>query len=180
MRPITIIAIVAAAAAGVIAAAILYVNPFVRTTTESETEQKNLPVGSTNQSNNGYSQVNITVNGVELMADIAATSDQQSKGLGVKDSLNENEAMLFPFRTESEHTFWMIGMKFPIDIIWLDADKKVVHIEYSLNPCKPDSPCPTYTPKEGSLYVLETVAGFAQKYNVTEGTPVEFNLTNNY
>ncbi len=171
-----VIAIAAAAAAGIIGGAILYIGPLTRTASEPETGQRDLVMGWATPSNNAYRQVNITVNGVELLADIAATSDQKSMGLGVKDTLNDNEAMLFLFKTESKHTFWMKDMKFQIDIIWLDADKEVVHIEHSLEPCMPDS-CPTYTPNDDSLYVLETVAGFAQKYNVTEGTPVEFELT---
>ena len=178
MRTITIIAIFAAVAAGIIAAVLFYPTLYVGgfdSTAKSDNQQQNM--SETMPTNNsGYRQINITVNGVELVADIAETGDQKSKGLGVKDSLKENEAMLFPFSKEGAHAFWMNGMKFPIDIIWLDGDKKVVHIEHSLDPCVPNSPCQTYTPRDDSLYVLETVAGFAQKYNVTEGTPVEFEL----
>jgi uncharacterized membrane protein (UPF0127 family) len=175
VRPITIIAIVAAAAAGIIAAAVLFVNPLI-VTREPETEQQELVVGGATPSNNGYRQANITVNEVELVTDIAATNDQRTKGLSVKDSLNENEAMLFVFSTEREHSFWMKDMKFPIDIIWIDEDKEVVHVEHSLEPCIPDEFCQPYKPDKDSLYVLETVAGFAQKYNVTENTYVDFQL----
>lgn len=179
MRTITVVAIVAAAAAGIIAAAVLfyptlYVGGFDRTASEPDNEQQDLVVGGAIPSSNGYRQVSVTINGVELVADIAATSDQKSRGLSVKDSLNENEAMLFLFKTEGEHSFWMKNMKFPIDIIWLDDDKKVIHVEHGLEPCIPDEFCNPYKPDRDSLYVLETVAGFAQKYNVTDGTQVEF------
>jgi uncharacterized membrane protein (UPF0127 family) len=177
MRPITVIAIVAAAAAGIIAAAVLFASsPLSVVTGEPETEQQELVVGGATPSNNGYRQVNITVNGAELVADIAATNDQRTKGLSVKDSLNENESMLFVFSTEREHSFWMKDMKFPIDIIWIDEDKEVVHVEHSLEPCIPDEFCKPYKPDRDSLYVLETVAGFAEKYNVTDGTPVQLEL----
>jgi uncharacterized membrane protein (UPF0127 family) len=63
-------------------------------------------------------------------------------------------------------------MKFPIDIIWLDDDGEVIHIEHSLQPCGEE--CPTYGPDGNALYVLETVAGFAQEHNVTEDTVVDF------
>src|SRR5574342_362108 len=101
-----IIAIAAAAAAGLIAAAVIFYPTFYAGSPagEPETEQQDPVMGGATPSNNGFRQVNITVNGVELVADIAATSDQQSEGLGVKDSLNENEAMLFPFKKESQHT----------------------------------------------------------------------------
>jgi uncharacterized protein len=184
VQTITVVAIVAAAAAGIIATAVLfypastscgYVGSLYSSACEPENEQQNPAVS--NQNVSGYRQVNVTVNGVELVADVAATNDQRSKGLSVKDTLNESEAMLFVFSTEREHSFWMKGMKFPIDIIWLDDDKEVVHVEHSLEPCIPDEFCQPYNPDANSLYVLETVAGFAQKYNVTDGTQAEFDLS---
>jgi uncharacterized membrane protein (UPF0127 family) len=174
VRTLTIIAIVAAAAAGIIAGSVLLVIPAI-SVREIEEEQE-IIVGGVAPSNNGYRQVNITVNDVKLVADIAENSTQRSKGLSVKDTLNENEGMLFVFSAEREHSFWMKNMKFPIDIIWLDDDQEVVHVEHSLEPCIPDSFCPTYKPDRNSLYVLETVAGFAQKYNVTDNTYVDFQL----
>ncbi|MDQ4012401.1 MAG: DUF192 domain-containing protein, partial [Thermoproteota archaeon] len=76
-----------------------------------------------------------------------------------------------------EHTFWMKNMKFPIDIIWLDSDKTIVHIEHNLQPCSFELLCPTYKPNVESLYVLETVGGFAEKHDIVKGTMVEFDLT---
>jgi uncharacterized protein len=185
VRSITVIAIIAAASAGIIAAAALFyysdsagyefIGTLDRPSSGQGTGQENVTGGVT-PGNSSYRQVNVTLNRVELVADVAATNDQRSKGLSVKDTLNESEAMLFVFNTEREHSFWMKGMKFPIDIIWLDDDKEVVHVEHSLEPCIPDEFCQPYSPDDNSLYVLETVAGFAQKYNVTDGTQVEFNL----
>jgi uncharacterized membrane protein (UPF0127 family) len=117
------------------------------------------------------------MNGLVLVADIAATDEQRTKGLSVKDRLGENEAMLFVFDNEAEHSFWMKNMKFPIDIIWLDSDKTIVHIEHNLQPCSFELLCPTYKPNVESLYVLETVGGFAEKYDIVKGTMVEFDLT---
>jgi uncharacterized membrane protein (UPF0127 family) len=175
VRTVTIIAIVAAAAAGIIAGSVLLVIPAI-SVREIEDEEPEIIVGGVTPSNNGYRQVNITVNDVKLVADVAFTNDQRSKGLSVKDTLNENEGMLFVFSSEREHSFWMKNMKFPIDIIWLDDDQEVVHVEHSLEPCISDSFCPTHKPDRNSLYVLETVAGFAQKYNVTDNTYVDFKL----
>lgn len=174
MQTVTVIAIVAAAAVGIVAGVALYFNPLT-ITSPGEEQQENVP-GEANASSNGYRKVNVTVNGVRLVADIAESQDQRSKGLSVKDTLGENEAMLFVFSEGREHSFWMNGMKFPIDIIWISEHHEVTHIEHSLEPCVPGSFCPTYKPDRNSLYVLETVAGFAQKYNVTENTYVDFQL----
>jgi uncharacterized membrane protein (UPF0127 family) len=132
---------------------------------DSEVGTKSLP-----------NKVNITVNGLTLQADIALTSDEQSKGLSIKDILQPDEGMLFPYESPRILSFWMKDMKFPIDILWLDSDKKVVHIEESLQPCSPLLPCPSYSPDVQAQYVLEKVAGFASANGIANGTPVEFNL----
>lgn len=121
-------------------------------------------------------KVNVTINNANLQADVALTPEEQAKGLSIKDTLQSNEGMLFPSESPRILSFWMKDMKFPIDILWLNADKKVVHIEESLQPCSPFLPCPSYTPDIQAQYVLETVAGFSSANRITEGTPVEFTL----
>ncbi|MDQ3835795.1 MAG: DUF192 domain-containing protein [Thermoproteota archaeon] len=127
---------------------------------------------------NDYRQANVTVKGQTLIADISATNEQRTKGLSVKDGLSENQAMLFVFENEAEHRFWMKDMKFPIDIIWMDANKTVIHVEHDLQPCSTILLCTTYKANGNSLYVLETVGGFAQKYGITKGTHIDFDLNN--
>jgi uncharacterized membrane protein (UPF0127 family) len=111
-----------------------------------------------------------------LTADLALTNEQIEKGLSVKDKLKENEAMLFVFGESAKHSFWMKDMKFPIDIIWLDSDGNVVHIEQNLQPCVSVLICTSYSPNIESQYVLETVAGFTQRHNVSVGTDIDFKL----
>jgi uncharacterized membrane protein (UPF0127 family) len=128
---------------------------------------------------NIYLHAKVVVNGFDVMADIALTSEQQTKGLDVKNNLTENQGMLFVFQQPYRYGFWMIGMKFPIDIIWLDSNGVVTHIEHSLKPCPPASSnlaCPLYFPEKDSQYVLETVAGFSMKHNVRLGTHMSFEL----
>jgi uncharacterized membrane protein (UPF0127 family) len=173
-----VIIVAVAIAIGVIAAAVLYLNPAITSMLgQPQDEQQELIISQEVRSgSNGYRQVNVIVNGVVLVADVAATDEQWTKGLSVKDSLAENEAMLFVLDNEGEHTFWMKNMKFPIDIIWIDIDKTVVHIEHNLQPCSSELFCPTYKPNDESLYVLETVGGFAERHDIVKGTMVEFEL----
>jgi uncharacterized membrane protein (UPF0127 family) len=84
--------------------------------------------------------------------------------------------MLFVFEEPLRHTFWMKDMKFPIDIIWLDSNGKIVHIEEKLMPCPLVLVCPSYAPNADSLYVLETIAGFAQRHNISLGTTIKIEL----
>jgi uncharacterized membrane protein (UPF0127 family) len=128
---------------------------------------------------NIYLRAKITINGFPIIADVAFTDEQRTKGLDIKNNLTESQGMLFVFQQPGRYGFWMMGMKFPIDIIWLDGYGTVTHIEHSLAPCPPNILslfCPTYSPERDSLYVLETVAGFSIKHNVNPGTHVSLEL----
>jgi uncharacterized protein len=73
--------------------------------------------------------------GFELTTDLAIIDNQKADGLSVKDHLKENEGMLFVSEQSSTQRFRMKDMKFPIDIIWLDSNGAVVHIEHTLQHC---------------------------------------------
>jgi uncharacterized membrane protein (UPF0127 family) len=158
--------------------AVLYLYPGIITTLgQPEDKQQELTISQELRSeSDGYQHVNVTLNGMVLVADIAATDEQRTKGLSVKDRLDENEAMLFVFDYEAQHTFWMKNMKFPIDIIWINSDKTVVYIEHNVEPCSSEIFCPVFRPDHDSLYVLETVGGFAERHDIVKGTMVEFEL----
>ena len=115
----------------------------------------------------------VSVGGVNLIASLSTTPDSQSKGLAIKDSLNETEGMLFIFESPQKYSFWMKDMKFPIDIIWINSDGKIVHIEKNLPPCVFLLPCPSYAPNDDSLYVLEVVSNFTNKFDINVGDAVD-------
>ena len=124
----------------------------------------------------GYLKAKVTVKGFELNANVPIADELMSKGLAVKNQLKENEVMLFVFQQSARHSFWMKDMKFPIDIIWLDSDGKVVYIKENMQPCISIIVCILYTPNADSQYVLETVAGFIQRHNISVGTNTDFKL----
>lgn len=123
-----------------------------------------------------YLKAKVTVEGFVLNADIPVSNELMAKGLAVKNQLKENEAMLFVFDDPAEHSFWMKDMKFPIDIIWLNSDGKVVHIEKNLQPCVSVLICTSYSPNIDSQYVLETASNFTQRHNISVGTDIDFQL----
>jgi uncharacterized membrane protein (UPF0127 family) len=118
----------------------------------------------------------IVVNGFAILADVAITDEDQIKGLSIRDQMNENEGMLFAYGEPSRQSFWMKDMKFPIDIIWLNETGSIVHVEENLRPCVPSLECPSFSPNKNAQYVLETVAGFAQKHHLKIGTDIDFSI----
>jgi len=65
-------------------------------------------------------------------AEIADTLGERERGLSGKQSLGDDKGMLFIFEEETLPGFWMKDMKFPIDILWIDENKKIVGIEKNM------------------------------------------------
>lgn len=89
-------------------------------------------------------------------AEVATTDASRTRGLSGRKCIPKDQLMIFEFQQLDKQGFWMKDMKFPIDIIWTDASKRVVYIERNVDPA-------TY-PKilrsnEPALYVLEMHAG---------------------
>ena len=116
--------------------------------------------------------VKVKIGNAEVKAEIADTLLKQIKGLMFRESLAANDGMLFIFNDSGFHSIWMMNMKIPIDIIWLNENKKVVSIKENAPPCSFN--CTSYRPMEQASYVLEVNAGFAKSHNIKEGTVAEF------
>lgn len=124
-----------------------------------------------NSDSNAYRQTHIELGGVTVTADIADTEPVRQLGLSGREGLSEDKAMLFVFQDDGEHSFWMKDMLFPIDIIWLSSEKRVVYIAKNATP---ESFPSSFVPNVPSRYVIEVAAGFTDRHNISVGTQVSF------
>lgn len=96
-------------------------------------------------------------------------------GLMNRSKLNKNEAMLFSFPFEHRWSFWMFGMRFPLDIVFLDKRRKVVHIERNTKPFSLDPKTwKTIKPAKKCKYVVEINAGSASRKRIKAGDVLNF------
>lgn len=131
---------------------------------------------NTNVNDSEYLKGYVIVDNYKILVDIALTDKQVQDGLSIKNSLNENEGMLFFLGEPRKASFWMKNMKFPIDIIWLNETFSIVHIEQELQPCESVFYCKSYKPNSEALYVLETIDGFSKKHDLQIGDYIDFQL----
>jgi len=110
-----------------------------------------------------------------FVVEIVSTEKDRATGLQGRVSLDKNAGMLFIFEKTDFYSFWMKKTLIPLDMIWMDKDKKVVYIAHNSQPCKND-PCPGYSPSSEGMYVLEINGGFAKKMNLNIGNFAEFYL----
>ncbi len=64
---------------------------------------------------------------------------------------------------------WMIEMKFPLDIVWLDEHMTVVHITRNAPPCESAANCPSYSSRYKVKYAIEMTAGGADSNGFSLG-----------
>ena len=113
--------------------------------------------------------------GTVLQVEVMVKDEDRAMGLMFRPSLPKDRGMLFIFERSDFHSIWMKNCKFPIDIVWLDEDKKVVHVAESVPPCKAD-PCPVYNPLRRAAYVVELNAGQARREKAVLGAAFAFTL----
>jgi uncharacterized membrane protein (UPF0127 family) len=123
-----------------------------------------------------YQKTSTSINGYNVTMAIASNDEQRIKGLSGSERLNENQGMLFLFDKPSKQGFWMNKMNYPIDIVWLDSNNRVVHIEKQVEPCKLFLACPVYNPQVDALYVIELRFGFADSHSIKNGMIINFDL----
>lgn len=122
--------------------------------------------------------IEVNIKNLVIHAKVASNADLRRKGLSKVDSLPINEGMLFVFDQKGRYSFWMKDMKFPIDIIWIDENKKIVNISANaiLEPKKADKDLTKYDSSYDVKYVLEINAGLAAANNLQIGDLVSFSL----
>lgn len=118
----------------------------------------------------------IKIGKVSLLVEVADTPEKRGVGLSGRDSLPENEGMLFVFEKKDVSVpFWMKDMRFPIDMIWIN-DGKVDQFLENIQPQPentPENKLRFYVSYNLIDYVLEVNAGFVAKSKIAVGDPVE-------
>jgi uncharacterized protein len=113
--------------------------------------------------------------GAVLQVEVMVKDEDRAMGLMFRPSLARDRGMLFVFDRSDFHGIWMKNCRFPIDILWLDEQRKIVHVAEAVPPCKAD-PCPVYNPLRRAAYVVELNAGQARREKAVVGAAVSFDL----
>lgn len=113
----------------------------------------------------------VTIKNIAVHAQLAQTSEEKQRGLCCRDSLPENSGMLFVYSQPGNYRFWMKDTRIPLDMYWINRQRKIVHIEHSV---QPDSYPKRFSSPVPAQYILETNAGFAKKHHIQVGDVADF------
>lgn len=133
-----------------------------------EIEDATIEVAS-NEIDNGAYLFDMGIDGLDLKVDLANTIEKRSTGLSGRKKLKENQGMFFVFDSPGFYSFWMKDMNFPIDIIWIGKDLKIVDVTENI---PPDSFPRKYGSDQMTQYVLEVNSGWVQNHKIEIGMKV--------
>lgn len=110
--------------------------------------------------------VDFYVGSASFRVGVAKTPSAREKGLSGRESLGQDEGLLFIFPEPGLHGFWMKEMNFPIDIVWMDRYLKVIGISENVSP---ESYPELFYPPSPAQFVLEIDAGSARAKGIDVG-----------
>ena len=104
-----------------------------------------------------------------IEVEFAKNDEERALGLMYRSSMDEHQGMWFIFPEEAPRSFYMRNTEIPLDIIYLDKDKKVVSIAKNARPYDETS-LPSEKP---AMYVLEINGGLSDKWGIEKGDRME-------
>lgn len=132
---------------------------------------------SCNSTNNIQSSGTVFLASQKIKVEVADTAEKQIRGLSERASIEDDEGMLFVYEYATRPSFWMKGMRFGIDIIWI-KDNVVVDTSVHVlpQPGVSDALLTRYQPSTEIDKVLEVKSGWIERNNVKIGDRIEFRV----
>ena len=108
---------------------------------------------------------------IPFVTEFAITDQAQARGMMFRESIEDNEAMIFPSATPELRSFWMKNTPISLDIIFIDAERRIANIEtavpYSLA---------SVQSKGEVIAVFEIRGGLAAELGIKPGDAVQWEL----
>ena len=102
--------------------------------------------------------------------EIADNDYERQLGLMNRKEMKENEGMLFIFPEQHFPSFWMRNTLISLDMIFVNDQKKIVTIHKYTKVLSDQS----YAATAPAIYVVEVLAGFADKHNIQVGDKIDW------
>ncbi len=102
--------------------------------------------------------------------EIADDDAERARGLMFRDAMAADSGMLFIHDREQPLAYWMKNTRIALDILYFDAQLKLVSQQRDVPPCTLGDRCPPYPSDASARYVLELNAGQAARIGLRDGT----------
>lgn len=113
-----------------------------------------------------------SIGSIAIDIEVADNEYERQTGLMYRDGMQEKQGMLFIMDEERQQAFYMKNTRFPLDIIYLGSDQKVVSIQKNAQPLNTSS-LPSGAPAK---YVLELNGGLTDQWNIKVGDSLSWEI----
>ncbi len=114
----------------------------------------------------------IDIKGEKLFLEVSDTPEKTQRGLMNRQSMPENQGMIFIFNPPDHLVFWMKNTYIPLDIAFIDSGGKILNIEQM----KPLDTSVRYYSQGKAKYAIEVNKGYFEKRNVKAGDSISLSL----
>ena len=115
----------------------------------------------------------VTLRNTRFTVEIADDDESRARGLMFRTELAADAGMLFLFPDEEPRAFWMKNCRMALDILYFDADLRLVGQALEAPPCSLGDQCPSYPSGAPAQYVLEVRPGTARRLGVQLGDQLQ-------
>lgn len=120
----------------------------------------------------------VTVKGKKFTAEVAATPAEKERGLMQRANLPQDRCMVFLYDQDGYHPIWMKNCLISLDVVWVDAQGRIVEIVEKAPPCSPmlGDACPTYGGQVPARYFVEFAVGTVKRLGLRKGDSLAWEL----
>ncbi|MCB1173709.1 MAG: DUF192 domain-containing protein [Leptospiraceae bacterium] len=116
-------------------------------------------------SGNGLRQIDISIAGQSLRVEVAATAKDRNRGLMFRESLPENQGMLFVWPQAEYRNFWMKNTRIPLDIAFFDDQGFLINT-HAMQPDPQTGEYADYPSAEPARYAVEVNQGWLANHSI--------------
>jgi|GEM_PF-1047495 len=112
------------------------------------------------------------INNQTIYLTIAQTAEEKTKGLSSRESMPEDQGMIFLFDKPGKYSFWMKDMLFNLDFIFLKNNQIVDTVSNVSYPKKGETPLAINSRADFDK-VIELNQGFIEKFKIEIGNKIQ-------
>lgn len=109
---------------------------------------------------------------VKFQVELAISQEEQGRGLMYRHTLQEKTGMLFINSPQNPLTMWMKNTPLSLDMIFINPQGIIIHIEESTIPYSTH----IIGPVKNAMGIFEVLAGTCRKKDIKVGDKVSFEL----
>jgi uncharacterized membrane protein (UPF0127 family) len=123
-----------------------------------------------------FSKGTIKIGNKIMKVEVADSESERQRWLTFRNErLGPDSGLLLIYDKPDLYSMWLLNIRYPLDLLWLDQSGNVVYIKENAHPCNNilDASQCTFKNTMPAKFILATDSGFVSKNNITNSSRLE-------